>query len=92
MAFQHPIPDGVSVFVTAQPKSRRPGLGGAAAARLRIGAAAAPWNGRAACAAQAGALGLPATSVAAASGAASRRRRLRAAGGPAFPAPRPEAP
>jgi uncharacterized protein YggU (UPF0235/DUF167 family) len=87
--------DGVSVSVKVQPKSRHPGLHGAAPAvdgvRLRIGVAEAPEDGRAnhaACAALARALGLPASSVSVAMGAASREKTLRVAGDPALIASR----
>ena len=62
--FWRPLPDGVAVAVKVQPKSRRPGLHGAAPAadgeRLRIGVTEAAEGGRAnraACAALAAALG-----------------------------------
>jgi hypothetical protein len=82
--------DGVRVMVKVQPKSRRPGLLGAAPAadgmRLRIGVAEAPEDGRAtraACAALAAGLGVAASAVTLEHGAASREKLLHVAGDPA---------
>jgi uncharacterized protein YggU (UPF0235/DUF167 family) len=95
MAFWRTGPDGVSVAVKVQPKSRRPGLQGLAPAvageRLRIGVAEAAEDGRAnraACAALARALDLPAAAVIVAAGATSRDKTLRVAGDPAVLAAR----
>jgi uncharacterized protein YggU (UPF0235/DUF167 family) len=88
-AFWRLAPDGLAVAVKVQPKSRRPGVGGtlpsADGPRLRIGVTEAGEDGRAnraACAALARALGLPASAVALAVGAASREKTLRVSGDP----------
>jgi uncharacterized protein len=87
--FWRALPDGVAVAVKVQPKSRRPGLHGAAASadgeRLRIGVTAAAEAGRAnnaACAALAKALGLAPSAVRLTSGATSREKTLHVAGDP----------
>jgi uncharacterized protein len=88
--FWRPLPDGVAVAVKVQPKSRRPGLHGAAPGadgeRLRIGvteAAEAGRANRAACAALADALGLAQSAVQLTMGATSRDKTLHVAGDPA---------
>jgi uncharacterized protein YggU (UPF0235/DUF167 family) len=88
--FWRPLPDGVAVAVKVQPKSRRPGLHGAAPAadgeRLRIGvteAAEAGRANRAACAVLADALGLAQSAVRLTMGATSRDKTLHVAGDPA---------
>ena len=87
--FWQALPDGVSVAVRVQPKSRRPGLHGAAPAadgpRLKIGVSEAPEDGRAnraACAALAQALGVPPSAVQVIAGAANREKRLHVSGDP----------
>jgi uncharacterized protein YggU (UPF0235/DUF167 family) len=87
--FWQPLPDGVSVAVKVQPRSRRTGLRGTAPSvdgeRLRICVAEAAEGGRAnraACAALANALGLAPTAVRLAVGATSREKTLRVAGDP----------
>jgi uncharacterized protein (TIGR00251 family) len=84
------LADGVTVSVKVQPKSRNPGLQGMAASvdgpRLRIGVREPAENGRAnraACAALAEALGVPAASVAVTVGATSRQKTLQVIGNPA---------
>jgi uncharacterized protein len=81
------LPDGVSVSVKVQPKSRRPGIQGRAIAAhgpcLRIGVNEAAENGqanRAACAVLAEALNVPAAAVAVTLGHTSRDKTLRVAG------------
>jgi uncharacterized protein YggU (UPF0235/DUF167 family) len=83
MRFWRMTTDGVAVAIRVQPKSRRPGLHGVAGSvdgeRLRIGVAAAPEGGRAnraACAALARALDLPAACVSVAIGATRREKTL----------------
>lgn len=80
---------GVAVAVKVQPRARRPGVGGAAPGidgpRLRIAVTEAAEDGaanRAACAALARALGLPAASVAVAAGATNREKTLSVAARP----------
>ena len=87
MTFWRPLADGVAVAVKVQPKSRRPGLHGAAPSadgdRLRIGVTEAAEGGRAnraACATLAGALGLPQSAVQVAAGTTSREKTLHVAG------------
>ncbi|HST73913.1 MAG TPA: DUF167 family protein [Acetobacteraceae bacterium] len=89
--FWRAVEGGVSVAVKVQPKSRRPGIGGIAptadGARLRIGVSEAAEDGRAnraACAALARALGVPASAVTLAAGAASREKLLHVAGDPSL--------
>jgi hypothetical protein len=98
MPFWRATPDAVLVQVKVQPKSRRPGVGGRAAAadgeRLRIGVTDPAEDGRAnraACAMLAGAPGVPASAVAVAAGATSRDKILRVAGDPQQLATRLEA-
>ncbi len=71
----------------AQPRSRRPGLGGLSPeGALRVAVTAAPEDGRAnraVCETLAGALGVPASAVAVTAGAAARLKTLRIAGDPA---------
>jgi uncharacterized protein YggU (UPF0235/DUF167 family) len=88
--FWRVVPQGVAVAVKVQPKSRRPGLQGrlpsADGERLRIGVSEAAEGGRAnraACAALARALGVPAGRVSVASGATSREKMLLVTGEPA---------
>jgi uncharacterized protein len=87
--FWRSVADGVTVAVKVQPKSRRPGLHGAAASadgeRLRIGVAEAPEGGRAthaACVALAGALDIAPSAVRLVLGATSREKTLHVAGDP----------
>jgi uncharacterized protein YggU (UPF0235/DUF167 family) len=87
--FWQPLPDGVSVAVKLQPRSRRPGLRGTAPSAggecLRICVAEAAERGRAnraACAALANALGVAPTAVRLAVGATRREKTLRVAGDP----------
>jgi uncharacterized protein len=91
MTFWRPLPDGVTVAVKVHPKSRRPGLHGAAPTadgqRLRIGVAEAAEGGRAnraACAALATALGTAQSAVRLIAGAASREKMLHVTGDPAL--------
>jgi uncharacterized protein YggU (UPF0235/DUF167 family) len=74
--------------VKVQPKSRRPGIGGAAPdGALRVAVTEAPEDGRAnraVCQAVAKALGVPGSSVEVAQGATSRNKTLRVAGDPAL--------
>jgi uncharacterized protein YggU (UPF0235/DUF167 family) len=88
--FWRSLADGVAVAVKVQPKSRRPGLQGAAPAaggeRLRIAVAEAAEGGRAnraACAALARALGLAPSAVSLTAGATSREKLLHVVGDPA---------
>jgi uncharacterized protein YggU (UPF0235/DUF167 family) len=97
-AFWRLAEGGVAVAVKVQPKSRRPGVQGRAPAvdgeRLRIGVAEAAEAGRAnraACAALARALDLPAQAVAVTGGLTSREKTLHVAGDPATLGPRLEA-
>ena len=85
--FWRPLPDGVAVAVKVHPKSRRPGLHGAAAGtdgeRLRIGVTEAAEGGRAnraACAA----LGTAQSAVRLIAGATSREKMLHVTGDPAL--------
>ncbi len=89
MAFWRIAGDGVSVSVSVQPKSRRPGVQGRAPAesgeRLRIGVtepADAGRANRAACAMLAHALDVPAGAVSVLAGGATREKVLRVAGDP----------
>lgn len=82
-------PDGVSVSVKVQPKSRRPGIQGRADGAngpcLRIGVSEAPEDGkanRAVCAVLAKALSVPSSAVAVTLGQTSRDKTLRVAGNP----------
>jgi uncharacterized protein YggU (UPF0235/DUF167 family) len=86
-AFWRALPDGVSVIVKVQPKSRRPGIQGqtvsARGACLRIGVTEAPEDGRAsraACAVLAAALRIPASAVSVTLGQTSRDKTLHVAG------------
>jgi uncharacterized protein len=88
--FWRELPDGVSIAVKVQPKSRRPGVQGTAPAgdgeRLRIGVAEAAEGGRAsraACGVLATALGIAPSAVSLISGATSRQKLLHVAGDPA---------
>lgn len=87
--FWRHIEGGIRVAVKVQPKSRRPGLQGHASdlegMRLRIGVTEAAEDGRAnraACAALAHAMGLPASCVSVSQGATSRQKILRVEGDP----------
>lgn len=81
---------GTAVAIRVQPRARRAGLGGAVldaagAPRLRVAVTEPPEEGRAtraACAALAAALGLPARAVTVLHGAGSREKLLLAAGDP----------
>jgi uncharacterized protein (TIGR00251 family) len=91
MTFWRPAPDGVSVMVKVQPKSRRPGVQGVAPSadgpRLKIGVSEAPEDGkanRAVCAVLADALNVAKSAVEVASGATSREKLLRVNGDPAL--------
>lgn len=95
--FWRATPDGVTVMVKVQPKSRQPGLHGSApsadGARLRIGVTEAAENGRAnraACVMLARALDVPAAAVAVVAGATSREKRIAVNGDPAALAERLE--
>jgi uncharacterized protein (TIGR00251 family) len=82
------LADGVELRVKAQPKSRRPGLGGLTpdGDSLRVAVSEAPEDGRAnraVCYAVAQALDVPASAVEVAQGATARRKTLRIAGDPA---------
>lgn len=95
MHFWRTSPDGVTVMIKVQPKSRRPGLHGTAPSvegeRLRIGVSAAAEDGRAnraACAILARALEIPVSVIAVVAGATSREKLLRIAGDPAILAAR----
>jgi uncharacterized protein YggU (UPF0235/DUF167 family) len=81
--------DGVAVAVKVQPKARRPSCGGLAQSaggpRLRIAVREPAEDGRAnraACAALADALAVPAGAVSLAMGAGCREKLLRVAGDP----------
>lgn len=85
--FWRVLPDGVSVTVKVQPKSRRPGVQGRYDSPrgpcLRIGVTEAAEGGRAnaaACAVLAEALDMPSSAVAVALGHTSRDKTLRVAG------------
>ena len=98
MIFWRAEPDAVLVRVKVQPKSRRPGLGGAKPSadgpRLAIAVTDAPEDGRAtraACEALSEDLGIAASSVALTQGATSREKTLRVAGDPAILVPKLEA-
>jgi uncharacterized protein len=89
--FWRALPDGVSVTVKVQPKSRRPGIQGRAISSrgpcLRIGVNEAAEDGRAnraACAVLARALDVPASDVAVTVGQTSRDKTLHVAGDAAF--------
>ena len=90
MTFWRVMPQGVTVAVNVQPKSRRPGVQGRVPAidgeRLRIGVTEAAEDGRAnkaACATLAAALGIAASHVSVTMGATSREKTLRVTGDPA---------
>jgi uncharacterized protein len=81
------LPDGVSVTVKIQPRSRRPGIQGRTVSThgpcLRIGVNEPPEDGRAnraVCAVLAGALHVPASAVAVTLGQTSRDKTLHVAG------------
>lgn len=85
--FWRVLPDGVSVTVKVQPKSRRPGVQGRYDSPrgpcLRIGVTEAAEGGRAnaaACAVLAEALDMPSSAVAVALGHTSRDKTMRVAG------------
>jgi uncharacterized protein (TIGR00251 family) len=82
------LPDGVELRVKAQPKSRRPGIGGLApdGAALRVAVTEAPEDGRAnraVCVAVAEALQVAPSAVTLTQGASARLKTLRIAGDPA---------
>jgi uncharacterized protein YggU (UPF0235/DUF167 family) len=86
-AFWRALPDGVSVTVKVQPKSRRPGIQGRSDSGrgpcLRIGVNEAPEGGRAsraACAVLAEALHVAAAAVSVTQGQTSRDKTLHVAG------------
>lgn len=86
-AFWHARPDGVSVTVKVQPKSRRPCIQGTMVSAhgpcARIGVTDPPEDGRAnraVCAVLADALDVPAAAVAVAFGQTSRDKTLHVAG------------
>lgn len=85
--FWRTVPDGVSVRVKVQPKSRRPGVQGRSVSGLgpclRIGVSEAAEDGRAnraACAVLAAALGVPTSAVTVALGQTSRDKTLHVSG------------
>lgn len=85
--FWRALPDGVSLTVKIQPKSRRPGVQGRAISAhgpcLRIGVSEAPEDGRANCAAfavLAEALDVPASAIAVTLGQNSRDKILHVTG------------
>jgi len=82
------LPDGVELRVKAQPRSRRPGIGGLSpdGAALRVAVTEVPEDGRAnraVCAAIAAALDVAPSAVEVAQGASARLKTLRIAGDPA---------
>ena len=86
-AFWRTLPDGVSVTVKVQPKSRRPGIQGRAISAhgpcLRIGVSEAAEDGRAnraACAVLAAALDVPSAAVTVTLGQTSRDKTLHVSG------------
>lgn len=90
MTFWREGPNGVTVMVKVQPRSRRPGLQGmgesAVRPRLKIGVTEAAEDGkanRAVCAILAKALGRPPSKVQIVTGAANREKVLAVAGNPA---------
>jgi uncharacterized protein YggU (UPF0235/DUF167 family) len=90
MSFWRVTTDGVAVAVKVRPRSRRAGVGGVAPGsdgpRLSIGVAEAPEGGeanRAACAAIARAIGVPASTVRVTSGMTRREKTLVVSGDPA---------
>jgi hypothetical protein len=85
--FWRELPDGVSVAVKVQPRSRRPGVQGTAPSaggeRLRIGVSEPAEDGRAnraACTVLATALQIAPSAVSVSTGATSREKTLRVAG------------
>ena len=85
--FWRVVGDGVAVAVKVQPRARRPGLHGLVpdteGERLAIAVREPAEDGRAnraACAALAASIGVPASLVVVAAGAASRRKTLRVSG------------
>jgi uncharacterized protein (TIGR00251 family) len=85
--FWRSLPDGVSITVKVQPKSRRPGIQGQALSPrgpcLRIGVNDPAEDGRAnraACAILADALHIPASAVAVIQGQTSRDKTIHVAG------------
>ncbi|MBL6455755.1 DUF167 domain-containing protein [Belnapia sp. T6] len=87
-----PVPGGLSVQIKVQPRARRPGIGGLAPGpRLRLAVTEPAEDGRAnraACAALARALGLPASAVTLLQGVGVREKLLQVAGKPAALAPK----
>jgi uncharacterized protein len=89
--FWRALPDGISVTVKVQPKSRRPGIQGHAISAqgpcLRIGVSEPAEGGRAnraTCAMLAAALDVPMSCVAVTLGQTSRDKTLRVTGDPAL--------
>lgn len=89
MPFWHPAPDGVTLAVKVQPKSRRPGIRGRTrdgrGECLRIGVADPPEDGRAnraACALVADAIGIPPSAVRVVLGQTGRSKTLHVQGDP----------
>ena len=88
-------PDGLDLAVKAQPRAKRPALGGLSpdGAALRVAVAEVPEDGRAnraVCLAVAKALGLANSSVEVLHGAGARQKTLRIAGNPAELVPKLE--
>lgn len=86
-AFWRATPDGVTVMIKVQPKSRRPGVQGTAPSadgpRLRLGVTEAAEGGRANEAVRelmARTLGVPKSAVSIAAGESSREKLLRVSG------------
>lgn len=84
------VEGGVELRVKAQPRSRRPGLGGwvdsATGPRLKLAVNVVPEDGRAnraICELLAGALHVPPSAIAVVQGATSREKTCRIAGDPA---------
>jgi uncharacterized protein len=84
------VADGVELRVKAQPRARRPGLGGlvesADGPRLKLAVAEAPEDGRAnraVCALLGAALHVPPSRIAVVQGAAAREKTCHIAGDPA---------
>lgn len=87
--FWRQVPDGLTLAVKVQPKSRRPGLQGCAPAadgvRLRIGVSEAAEDGRAnraACGVLAETLDVPRSAVTVLTGHTSREKTLHVQGDP----------
>jgi uncharacterized protein (TIGR00251 family) len=83
-----PLPEGIELRVKAQPRARRPGVGGLSpdGTALRVAVTAPPEDGRAneaVLGAVAQALDVPVSAVALAHGAGGRLKTLRITGDPA---------